>query len=121
MTRQGVLFSPGSANREEPIQARVLARRDDPATSKQATKRVVRSGRQQKSLWIFLFLLRLHGPLTAKQAGACQGDYRTDYWQVEFCKRTDAWMKAGHIRVARDAEGRERVIDGSRVWEVVSQ
>ena len=121
MTRQGGLFSPGSANREEPVQARLLARRDDPATSKQATKRVVRSGRQQKSLWIFLFLLRLHGPLTAKQAGACQGDYRTDYWQVEFCKRTDAWMKAGHIRVARDAEGRERVIDGSRVWEVVSQ
>jgi len=55
--------------------------------------------------------------MTAKQAADLLK--RPDYWQVEFCKRTDGWMKAGHIRVARDGEGRERVIDGSRCWEVV--
>jgi len=48
MTRQGILFAPGSANREEPIQARVLARADDPATSKQAARSAAnRLGKQQ--------------------------------------------------------------------------
>lgn len=118
MTRQGSLFRPGSANREEavPIQARLLARKTDPATSKQAAKRVVRSGRQGLSLRLFRLLLKNHGPLTAKQAGALTK--RPDFWQVEFCKRTDGWMKAGHIRVALEPSGRERTVDGSRVWEV---
>ena len=42
---QQSLFAPGSANREEPIQVRLLARATDPATSKQAAQRVVESGR----------------------------------------------------------------------------
>ena len=114
MTRQGTLFASDYANR---LRARTLARADDPATSHQAAKRVVQSGRIGTSLRLFLTLLKNHGPLTAKQAADLLT--RPDYWQVEFCKRTDGWMKAGHIRVARDGEGRERVIDGSRVWEVV--
>ena len=114
MTRQGTLFASDYANR---LRARTLARADDPATSHQAAKRVVQSGRIGTSLRLFLALLKNHGPLTAKQAADLLT--RPDYWQVEFCKRTDGWMKAGHIRVARDGEGRERVIDASRVWEVV--
>ncbi len=50
MMRQGSLFSPGSANREVPIQAKLLARREDPETSKRAARRKARrltEGQQQ--------------------------------------------------------------------------
>ena len=44
------MFAPGSANREESVQARVLARRDDPEPSRVAARSAAnRLGKQQAS------------------------------------------------------------------------
>jgi hypothetical protein len=62
MSEQAVLFAPGSGGYET-LQARLIARRDDPQTSKAAARRVTKL-RVDSSLFQFLDLLHNLGPLT---------------------------------------------------------
>ncbi len=113
---QGNLFETDFANR---LRARSLARRDDPATSHQAAQRVVESGRLTGSQWTCWTAVREFGPGTAREIVAKWERARAVAYYHELCRRLPELARKGLVRGQRDAEGREVVRDGSRVWEVV--
>jgi hypothetical protein len=109
------MFAPGSGGREaSTVQARLLARTDDPATSKRAAKKIVHRG-DDSSLGEFLNVLLQSGELTCKEAAQrvhLIAGYSADYWNSEFNKRVKSWAVAGHIELTGDERG------GGRVWRV---
>ena len=102
---QQSLFAPGSANREEPIQVRLLARATDPATSKQGAQRVVESGRLTSSQEGCLAIVRGTGPGTAKQLVARWKPVHPTQVYHELCRRLPELERKGLVRVQRDAKG----------------
>ena len=122
--RQTVLFAPGSANREEPIRARVLARRDDPVTSKQAARRIVESGRLSKGQIDCLAHIRAFGPGTTweialRHPWVVRGRVTPESLHYLMARRLPELERKGLVRVQRDDKGRDVKRDGSRCWEVV--
>ena len=121
MGEQGGIFDTDFANR---LRARVLARRDDPATSKQAARRTARKlteGQDQA-----LATLVAYGPGTTHQLGwlATMRDVtgrqdRATAIHHELARRLPELERKGRARVQRDTDGSERTFNGSRIWEVV--
>ena len=147
MTRQGSLFAPGSANREEPIQAvadefpfvaRLLARTADPVTSKQAARRVGESGRLSKGQIDCLAHIRAFGPGTTweialRHPWVVRGRVTPESLHYLMARRLPELERKGLVRVQQDPSKpcrckpnakrcrcRDVVRDGSRCWEVVS-
>ena len=89
---------------------RSLARRTDPATSKAAARRVVKSGRMGVELSKFLKILKECGPMTCKQVSGFTDD--PGYWAFRFNSRAHAWHVAGHIELTGETR------DGGRVWRI---
>jgi hypothetical protein len=110
MSSQLAIFAPTPYGERpaEPFEARLIHRKDDPATSKRAALRLVRTGQLDGARALFLRLLRTHGPLTHKEAAARTD--RPDHFRTEFDKRVKRWAVAGVIALT----GEER--DGARVW-----
>ncbi len=102
-------FHPGSGNRED-VQTRLLHRKTDPPTSRQAANRTVKRGSVGRSRGIFLNMLRIYEGLTCKEAAIRFMPGQWNYWQVEWDKRVKVWARQGHIRETGE------VRDGSRVW-----
>lgn len=142
MSSQGSLFAPGSANREEPIQARLLARNTDPVTSHQAAKRVVESGRLTEQQEFSLQAVKEDGPGTvheiARRGALVHGirtlteKWETD-WRYMLARRLPELERKLLVRVQQDPSKpcrckpnakrcrcRDVVRDGSRVWEMCS-
>ena len=131
MTRQLPMFAPGSANREEPIQARLLARADPPATSKQAARRVVESGRLTKQQEWALAILQRYGPGTCWTLAYRQPIEEPVGVHFMLARRLPELERKGLVRVQQDPSKpcrcrpkatrcrcRDVVRDGSRVWEI---
>ena len=92
------------------IETRLLHRTTDPATSKAAARRVVKSMRLGVSLREFLNILSVYGPMTCREASERMPASESDYWNAEFNKRVHSWHVAGHIELTGE------VRDGGRVW-----
>jgi len=113
MTQQS-LFRPGSGNREvATVQERLLARVDDPETSRDAAAKVVESGQMDTSRGKFLALLAAHpAGLTCNEAGALLPPRTGNTtWATEFNKRVAVWEHWGEIVCVGER-------DGARVWGV---
>ena len=105
MTQQSLLTNTAQGE----IATRLLARREDPETSKAAARRVVERHQPKGSLALFLRLLMVRS-LTTREAGVLADPGNALYWHWEFAKRTHAWHVAGHIEL------RGEVKAGGRVW-----
>ena len=120
MTQQS-LFRPGSGNREVPtVQERLLARVDDPETSRDAAARVAPklAECQERALDI----IETYGPGTLRQIAERA---ITDMMYVddtalyhELARRAPELARDGLIEYQRDAEGRAVKVDGARVWSI---
>lgn len=109
MTQQ-TLFHVGVGGLETPTLPELLiTRRDDPATSKRAARKVVRSGRIGKSLEKFLATLGDQW-LTVREC-ADQTD-RPDYWNHEWARRVHLWHVAGYIELIQGASS------SGQVWRI---
>ena len=132
------LLSPGAGNIETPtVQARVLARADDPATSKAAASKV--SVHLSESQERALFIITLYGPGTLREIARdyCERALDPNWIDAaalyhELARRAPELRRAVKIRVQQDpslpCRGHEDgepchchdvVIEGCRVWEVV--
>ena len=121
MGEQGSLFDTDFANR---LRARVLARREDPATSKQAARRKARrltQGQEEA-----MATLIAYGPGTTHQLAwaAMVHDFsgrpdRATAIHHELARRLPELARKGKARVQRDTDGTERTFNGSRIWERV--
>ncbi|MBU2130922.1 MAG: hypothetical protein KJ748_03285, partial [Gammaproteobacteria bacterium] len=101
-------------------QERLLARRDDPETSKDAARRVAPRlvECQEKALEI----IRVCGPGTLRQiATRFTGgpDEMTPVMYHELARRAPELARLDLIDYQRDALGRVVKVDGCRVWEVI--
>ncbi len=106
------------------IKPRLLCRRDDPATSKQAARWVVESGRLTKGQIDCLAHIRAFGPGTTweialRHPWVVRGRVTPESLHYLMARRLPELERKGLVRVQRDAEGREMVRERSRVWEVV--
>lgn len=117
------------------MQAKLLARRDDPATSTQAARRVVESGRLTEQQDEVLSILEVNGPGTAKELSISEGflpRHEEERFYYTLCRRLPELERKGLVRVQQDPSkpcrckrGAKRcrcwdvVRDKSRVWEIV--
>jgi len=130
MSNQLTLLNPGQGGRETPsVQERLLARREDPVTSKTAARTMVESGKlteQQKWAWLLVkTYCEVHGSGTARELTYSDRSY------FPLCRRLPELERLGLVRVQQDPSKlcrckpdatrcrcRDVVRDGSRVWEV---
>ena len=123
MTQQS-LFAPGPGGIEQPAQAKLLARRDDPETSKAAAAKLaaVLPECQERALAV----IRLYGPGTLRQIAhrgvendTSKGDATALYH--ELARRCGELAGAGLVDYQRDETGRAVKVDGSRVWGTIEK
>ena len=98
------------------MQARLLARRGDPETSKEAARAVALRcpGLQHWALaWVKAF-----GPGTTREMSAMGIMVDRGKIHHELARRLPELQRKGLVRVQRDAKGNEVKRGGSRVWEV---
>lgn len=93
--------------------ARPLARRDDPQTSKDAAKIAVLGLDSDEAA--ILAILRAHGRQNIREIASHAADPSKMYFLA--AKRLPRMSRAGLVMVAHDREGREVVRDGGRCWE----
>ena len=124
------IFAADYANR---LRARTLARADDPATSKQAARRVVRRLTEQQDE--VLCVIQSNGPGTARELSISEGflpAHEEERFYYTICRRLPELERRRLVRVQQDPSKpcrckpnatrcrcRDVVRDNSRVWEVV--
>lgn len=121
---QLTLLTPGVGGLETPtIQERLLARTEDPATSKAAAARVARSLAECQAF--ALYVIDTYGPGTLREIADAYTKGAFDPRWVdttklyhELARRAPELAREGLIGYQRDARGLAVRVDGARVWEV---
>ena len=113
---QGTLFNPGAGNIEQPtVQERLLARADDPETSKAAA--AVTAAHLSESQELALWYIQIYGPGTLREIAEAALDDMAIVDAValyhDLARRAPELLREGLVHLTGELR------EGCRVWEAI--